>query len=436
MRISIFGMGYVGIVCAALFARRGCTVVGVDVSADKVDAINAGQAPIVEPGLPELLAEVVSSGSLRATRSVDDAIASSEISFVCVGTPSRGNGDLDLSHVVTVCREIGAALRDRPHPHLVVIRSTVLPGTLRSLVIPALEEASGMRAGEGFQVAVNPEFLRECTAIRDFDNPPFTIIGADDEATAARVAALYEGVEAELVIRKPEVAEMIKYTCNAWHATKVAFANEIGAIAKQFGVDGRNVMDVACKDKVLNISSYYMRPGFSFGGSCLPKDVRALIYRAGQADMILPLLKSLLPSNRAHLDRGLDLVMAHGKRKVGMLGLSFKFGTDDLRESPFVELAEKLIGKGYDLRIHDRHVDHARMHGANRDYINNKIPHLAALLTPTVDEVINHAEVIVVCYRDPEFDEPLIRRAGDRKVIDLAGLALATVTGDYEGICW
>lgn len=435
MKISVFGMGYVGVVCSACFARRGHEVIGVDIDRNKIDAIRAGQAPIVEPGLPELLAEVAGR-NLQATTDVAAAVRGSDISFIAVGTPSKSNGDLDLSHVRDVCEQIGRALREKGAGHIVVIRSTVLPGTLRSLVVPSLEEASGRKAGEHFHVAVNPEFLRECTAIHDFDNPPFTIIGADDDATAQRIASLYDGLSGERIFKAPEIAEMIKYTCNAWHATKVAFANEIGSVAKIFGVDGREVMDVICKDKALNVSSYYMRPGFAFGGSCLPKDVRALTYRAMQRDLQLPLLYSMLNSNQEHIRRGLELIMRKPARRIGLLGLSFKSGTDDLRESPFVELGERLIGKGYDLRIYDRNVEHARMHGANREYINNRIPHLSSLLVGSLDEISRHAETLVISYPDPEFRSFLGRIPEDKIIIDLTGIASGVKHPGYQGICW
>ncbi|HEX4870531.1 MAG TPA: UDP-glucose/GDP-mannose dehydrogenase family protein [Moraxellaceae bacterium] len=435
MRISVFGMGYVGVVCAACFARRGHEVVGVDINADKVADIRQGRSPIVEPGLGELLAEVAGR-RLHATTRVADAIASSDLSFIAVGTPSKANGDLDLSHVREVCQQIGEALRHKADGHIVVIRSTVLPGTLRQLVIPTLEGASGKRAGSGFRVAVNPEFLRECTAIHDFDHPPFTIIGAEDEDTAAIIAGLYEGISGEIVVRAPEVAEMIKYTCNAWHATKVAFANEIGSVAKIFGVDGREVMDTICKDKSLNVSPYYMRPGFAFGGSCLPKDVRALTYRAMQRDLQLPLLYSMLDSNQEHIRRGLDLIMQRPARRIGMLGLSFKSGTDDLRESPFVELGERLLGKGYDLRIYDRNVEQARVRGANKEYITTRIPHLSNLLVGSLDEIAAHADTLVISYPDPEFRSFLPRIPEEKTIIDLTGIAPGVSHPGYQGICW
>ncbi|MDF3030902.1 MAG: GDP-mannose 6-dehydrogenase [Moraxellaceae bacterium] len=435
MRISVFGMGYVGVVCSACFAKRGHQVTGVDINRDKIADINAGRSPIVEPGLSELLAEVA-GGNLQATTSVAAAITQSDLSFIAVGTPSKANGDLDLSHVKHVCEQIGEALRDKATNHIVVIRSTVLPGTLRELVVPTLEAYSGKKAGQGFRVAVNPEFLRECTAIRDFDNPPFTIIGADDEGTARTVASVYDGISGEIVVKSPEVAEMIKYTCNAWHATKVAFANEIGSVAKIFGVDGREVMDTICKDRSLNVSSYYMRPGFAFGGSCLPKDVRALSYRAMQRDLDLPLLYSMLDSNAEHIRRGLDLIMRKPVKRIGLLGLSFKSGTDDLRESPFVELGERLLGKGYDLRIYDRNVAQARMHGANREYINTKIPHLSNLLVGSLDEIANHAETLVISYPDPEFRSFLPSIPNEKTIIDLTGIDAGVKHPGYQGICW
>ncbi|TBR39440.1 MULTISPECIES: nucleotide sugar dehydrogenase [Dyella] len=436
MRISIFGMGYVGAVCAACLADRGHTVIGVDISQTKIDLINSGRSPIVEPGLGDLLDKGVRSGRITATSDTAYAVHNSDLSMVCVGTPSKKNGDLDLHFVQTVVAEIGAALRDKSQWHTVVIRSTVLPGTIRDVVLPLLEDTSHKRAGREFGLAVNPEFLRESTAIADYNDPPMTVIGEWDEASGDQLAELYASLAAP-IIRKPiEVAEMVKYTCNAWHATKIAFANEIGNISKELGVDGRDVMEVICQDHKLNLSSYYLKPGYAFGGSCLPKDVRALNYCATQVDALHPLIGSLMQSNELHVKRAFDLVTSFGDRRVGMLGLSFKAQTDDLRESPLVELAEMLIGKGYELSIFDENIEYAKVHGANREYINSKIPHISSLLNPDLDEVIESSEVLIVGQRDQHFEKVLNGARGDRKVVDLIGMMPHASTPEMQGICW
>ncbi len=436
MRISIFGLGYVGAVCAGCLSARGHDVVGVDISANKIDLINQGKSPIVEPGLEELLQQGLRTGRLRGTTDVADAVRDTDVSFICVGTPSKKNGDLDLGYIESVSREIGFALRDKPERHTVVVRSTVLPGTAKNVVIPILEDCSGKRAGADFGVAVNPEFLRESTAINDYDYPPMTVIGESDKAAGDVLAAIYSELDAP-IIRKPiEVAEMIKYTCNVWHATKVTFANEIGNIAKAVGVDGREVMDVICQDHKLNLSKYYMRPGFAFGGSCLPKDVRALTYRAGQLDVESPLLGSLMRSNSAQVQKAFDIISSHEKRKVALLGLSFKAGTDDLRESPLVELAEMLIGKGFDLSIYDRNVEYARVHGANKDYIESKIPHVSSLLNSDLSKVVDDADIIVLGNSDEQF-AALAQGAPDGKqIVDLVGFMPRASFQGAEGICW
>ncbi|MEE2762662.1 MAG: UDP-glucose/GDP-mannose dehydrogenase family protein [Pseudomonadota bacterium] len=436
MRVSIFGLGYVGAVCAASLARRGHDVIGVDVSPVKIDLINDGRSPIVEPGLEELLAEGVRARRIRGVTDGFDAVLETDLSMICVGTPSKPNGDLGLSFVEKVARDIGAALRAKSAWHLVVVRSTVLPGTVRDLVIPMLEEASGKRAGEDFGVCVNPEFLRESTAIKDYDQPPMTVIGELDERSGDLLAELYGDLDAPLIRKPIEVAEMIKYTCNVWHATKVSFANEIGNIAKSMGVDGRDVMDVMCLDNKLNISRYYMRPGFAFGGSCLPKDVRALTYRANQMDVRHPLLSSIMNSNSEQVTNAFNIVTGYGSRKVSMLGLSFKSDTDDLRESPLVELAEQLIGKGYDLKIFDRNVDYARTHGANREYINQKIPHLSNLMDSDLNGVVEHGEVVVVGNNDQLFQTVIADVPEGKRVVDLVGFMKTTSNEVLEGICW
>lgn len=436
MKISVLGLGYVGAVCVACLSRRGHQLIGVDVSQTKVDIINAGRSPIVEPGLDALLAEGVSKGLIRATTDTRQAVLDSELSMMCVGTPSLPNGDLDLSYVAAVCEEIGAALAIKEQRHTVVIRSTVLPGTVKNIVIPILERVSGKTAGVHFGVAMNPEFLRESTAIDDYDLPPMTVIGELDTASGDPLAMLYSDLDAPIIRHPIEVAEMIKYTCNVWHATKVAFANEIGSIAKAVGVDGRQVMAVVCQDTKLNISSYYMRPGFAFGGSCLPKDIRALTYRARQLDLEQPLLNSLLTSNSLQVRQVAQRVISYGHRKIGILGLSFKSGTDDLRESPLVELVEVLLGKGYEIQIFDRNVDHARIHGSNREYIEARIPHIASLIESDMENVIAHAEVLILGNGDEAFADVLERTPPHPRILDLVGFMPGISNATLEGVCW
>ncbi|MCS4283426.1 GDP-mannose 6-dehydrogenase [Pseudomonas sp. BIGb0278] len=435
MNISIFGLGYVGAVCAGCLSARGHHVLGVDVSQAKIDLINQGKSPIVEPGLEQLLQDGVNQGRLRGTTDVQAAVLATDLSLLCVGTPSKKNGDLDLVYMEAVCREIGTVLRDKQSRHTVVVRSTVLPGTVKNVVIPILEQYSGKKAGTDFGVAVNPEFLRESTAIKDYDFPAMTVIGELDTQSGDLLASLYQGLDAPVIRKSVEVAELIKYTCNVWHATKVSFANEIGNIAKASGVDGREVMDVVCQDYKLNLSRYYLRPGFAFGGSCLPKDVRALTYRAGQLDVEHPLLASLMASNRNQVDIAFDLVERTGKRKVALLGLAFKAGSDDLRESPLVTLAEKLIGKGYDLRIFDANVEYARVFGANRDYIESVIPHVSSLLQNDLEQVIGEADVIVLGNNDERFASALQNNEG-KQVIDLVGFMDGVSDEQRQGICW
>ncbi len=436
MRISIFGLGYVGAVCAGCLSARGYDVIGVDISANKIDLINNGKSPIVEPGLEELLQQGLRQGRLRGTTDVAAAVLESDVSFICVGTPSKRNGDLELNYIEGVCREIGMAMRDKSERHTVVVRSTVLPGTAKNVVLPILEDCSGKKAGVDFGLAVNPEFLRESTAIKDYDFPPMTVIGELDTASGDLLASLYEELDAPIIRKDIEVAEMIKYTCNVWHAAKVTFANEIGNIAKAVGVDGREVMDVVCQDHKLNLSKYYMKPGFAFGGSCLPKDVRALNYRAGSLDVEAPLIGSLMRSNAAQVQKAFDIIASHDSRKVALLGLSFKAGTDDLRESPQVELAEMLIGKGFDLSIYDRNVEYARVHGANKEYIESKIPHVSSLLNSDLDDVVAKADIIVLGNSDERFARLAEQAPSGKRVIDLVGFMPHASNGVAEGICW
>ena len=438
MRVSVFGLGYVGCVSAASLAGDGHDVVGVDVNADKVATINAGHSPIVEPGLDELLGRGASEGRLRATTDTEDAIGSSDVSLLCVGTPSRKNGSLDLTYLEKVSEEVGRALSVKNAYHVVVVRSTVLPGTTHSVVIPALERASGKKYGDEFGVSVNPEFLREGTALKDFRKPPLTLVGHNHAADASGTIALYQSIDAPLISTSIRVAEMMKYTSNTWHALKVVFANEIGNLCKKLNVDSHEVMDIFCRDDKLNLSPYYLKPGFAFGGSCLPKDVRALQYRAKEMDVELPLISQILPSNKAQIQHALDQILETGKKNIGLLGFSFKAGTDDLRESPIVILAEALLGKGVSLKIYDKNVSMAKLVGANKDYIVKQIPHLSSLLCNTIDEVIQGSEVIVVGNQAPEFAQAVMACGPDQIVIDLVRLPIygSLMKADYRGICW
>jgi len=438
MHVSVFGLGYVGSVSAASFADDGHTVVGVDVNPDKVASLNEGRSPIVEKGLDELIRQNAANGRLRATTSTKDAVDSTDLSLICVGTPSRRNGSLDLTYLERVSEQIGEALQDKNAYHVVVVRSTVLPGTTHDVVIPALERTSGKKYGTGFGVTVNPEFLREGTAIDDFRKPPMTLVGHNYASDAQPTAALYGSVDAPLVNTNIRTAEMIKYASNTRHALKVCFANEVGNLCKRLDIDSHEVMDIFCRDEKLNLSSYYMKPGFAFGGSCLPKDVRAMQYRAREADLEMPVIQAILGSNQLQIQHAIDMVVESGKKRVGLLGFSFKAGTDDLRESPIVILAEALLGKGHSLSIYDRNVSIARLVGANKEYINTQIPHLSSLLRDSIDEVLDSSDVIVVGNGSPEFVDALKRTRRDQTVIDLvrAKVDRADVPAAYTGICW
>jgi GDP-mannose 6-dehydrogenase len=437
MKLSVFGLGYVGCVSAACFAREGHDVIGVDVSPLKVEIINGGKSPIVESGIGELIGEMVTGGRLRATTDSVEAIRESEISLVCVGTPSNPNGSLDLTYIKRVCKEIGAALEGKRARHTVVLRSTMLPGTIEGIVVPTLEVCSGKKAGRDFGVCVNPEFLREGTSLKDFYSPPFTLIGADDEETALVVRRLYSGVDAPSLVTGIKAAEMVKYACNCFHAVKVSFANEIGNVCKELGIDSHEVMNVFCHDTKLNLSPYYLKPGFAFGGSCLPKDLRAITYKAKELDVETPLLSSVLQSNRRQVERAIEMILLTGRKRIGVLGFSFKAGTDDLRESPMVALIETLIGKGMQLAIYDRDVQLARLFGANKEYIEREIPHVSQLMRPNVEEVLEHAEVLIIGNKAEEFRDVAAKLRPDQTLIDLVRLFDDRATGGaYQGICW
>ncbi len=442
MKIAVFGLGYVGVVSAACLARDGHDVVGVDPNPVKVDLLRQGKNPIVEPGLEELIVSAVSAGRLVAGSDPAAAVAQCELLMVCVGTPGQPNGSLDLTYVRRVVQQIGAQLAAAPGYKVVVIRSTLLPGSMQSVVIPTLEESSGQRAGKDFGVCINPEFLREGSAIYDFDHPPKTVIGASDERAAGRVRELYARLAAPLILTDLRTAEMVKYIDNSWHALKVTFANEVGRLCKAMGVDARQAMRLFCMDTKLNISNAYLRPGFAFGGSCLPKDVRALTYQGRLLDVDTPVLSSILASNQLHIAHALAMIRATGRRRVGLLGLSFKEGTDDLRESPIVTLAEQLIGKGYEVAVYDHNVRLASLLGANREYILNHIPHIGRLMVDRPEQLLEHAEVIVVASAEREFAALLEPLPPGKSIIDLVGLshapagAKAEPSQAYDGIAW
>ncbi len=437
MRLSIFGLGYVGCVSAACFAKEGHEVIGVDVNPTKVEIVSSGSSPIIEEGIDGLISRMIADGKLRATTNTDEAVQSSEMSLVCVGTPSNANGSLDLTYVERVCHNIGSALKQKSGRHVIIIRSTMLPGTIESVVVPALEEYSGRKAGIDFGVCINPEFLREGSSIRDFYAPPFTLIGADDQETASLVSQLYVGIDAPIIVTAVKSAEMVKYVCNCFHALKVSFANEIGNICKGLGIDSHEVMDIFCRDTKLNISPYYLKPGFAFGGSCLPKDLRAMNYKAKQLDVEAPLLSAILPSNRLQIERAVQMILQSGKKKVGVLGFSFKAGTDDLRESPMVALIEALIGKGVQLALYDRDVTLARLFGANKAYIEREIPHISQLMRESVSEVLDSSDCIVLGNKAEEFREIESRLRADQVVIDLVRVFEANLSHEnYQGICW
>ncbi|MDZ7289559.1 MAG: nucleotide sugar dehydrogenase [candidate division KSB1 bacterium] len=438
MKLSIFGLGYVGTVTSACFARNGHEVVGVDVNPHKVALLNDGISPIVEEEIGDMVKESVRSGRLRATEDVQDAIDNTDISLICVGTPSNGNGSLSLYSVISVCRSIAQVLRHKQGYHLIVLRSTVLPGTVNRVIVPLLEQESGKKVGNGFGLCFNPEFLREGSSVRDFYSPPFTLIGSRDRASAEKAQALYAPIDAPLYLTSIEVAETIKYASNIYHALKITFANEIGALCKTLGIDSHEVMEIFATDTKLNISKAYLRPGFAFGGSCLPKDLRAILYEAKMRDVQLPVLEAILPSNDLHVQRAIDLIISQRKKKVGLVGLSFKAGTDDLRESPLVRLTEALLGKGYELRIYDRDVSLARLTGANKEYIEKEIPHLSCFLLKTLEEVIDFAEVLVIGNNSPEFVKVLEKRRPDQIVIDLVRILpdAGRTLPNYLGICW
>ncbi len=436
MKISVFGLGYVGAVSCACFAKKGHQVIGVDVNKLKIDLIESGKSPIVEESLDEYIKEGVDSGRITATQDIKMAIEETELSIICVGTPSQINGNIDLTYIYKVCNEIGEALKGKSSFHTVAIRSTVVPETVNHCS-QIIEDVSGKKHGEGFGVAANPEFLREGSAIADFWSPPYTIIGTYVKQSEDALRELYQDIEAPVYVLKPEEAEMIKYTNNNFHALKITFANEVGNICKELGVDGHVVMDIVAKDKKLNLSPYYMKPGFAFGGSCLPKDVRGLNYRAKTLDLKTPLLNSLLESNEYQVQRGLQLIYETGSKKIGMLGFAFKAGTDDLRESPLITMVETLLGKGYEISLYDSNVLLSNLMGKNKDYLTGHIPHITRVFENSAEDVIKKSEVIIIGNASEEFNKVFELTTPEQTIIDLVRIDKSRTSKDnYVGICW
>ncbi|WLI88937.1 nucleotide sugar dehydrogenase [Massilia sp. R2A-15] len=438
MRISVFGLGYVGAVSCGCLPELGHQVIGVDTNPLKVQMINDGQSPVVEEGINELITAAVAAGRLRATHDVEDAVLNSDVSLISVATPSNADYSPNLSAVDAVIRSIGAVLRKKDGPHVIVLRSTVPPGTTEDRILPILLESSGRQIGDGLSLVFNPEFLREGSSVKDFHNPPQTVVGSLGEAGYAAMEAMYAGIPGAFVRTTTQVAESVKYLCNVFHALKIVFANEAGSVLKACDLDGREVMKIFCQDTQLNISPAYLRPGFAFGGSCLPKEVKGFLTMARDLNVPIPTLSALLDSNEAHIKRAYDMIARDGRRKVALFGLAFKPGTDDMRDSPLVALAERMLGKGFELAIFDRFVKISRLLGKNKEFIEREIPHLDRLLSDSPEAVLKDAEVIVIGHADAEARQAIIAHAKGRRIIDLSGYAdlRAAPAAEYEGICW
>jgi GDP-mannose 6-dehydrogenase len=437
MKISVFGLGYVGSVSAACLARSGHDVIGVDVNQRKVDFINEGKTVMAEPGLAELTATAVAEGRLRATTSAADAVNNSELSLICVATPSAPNGSLDTRHIQTVAEQIGAVLAQKSAYHVVCNRSTVLPGTLENILIPALERSSGKTCGVDFGAAINPEFLREGVAVSDYNDPSQIVVGEYDTRSGDVVMNMYHDIPSKRVRTTLRVAETVKYVCNCFHALKIAFANEFGNVCKAHGADGQEVMKIFCNDDKLNLSKAYLRPGYAFGGSCLPKDLRAIVYRAKEMDIDVPVLKSILESNLRQIERAVRIIEEHGKDRIGILGLSFKPGTDDVRESPVIPLIETLSGRGYKVSIYDPIVRPSELIGANKSYLERSLPFVASMMRPDINEVVENSDVVVVTNGWKEYGTIPSRLRPDQCLVDLDGVAKQhTQDISYDGICW
>ncbi len=438
MKISIFGLGYVGTVTAACLADRGFSVVGVDVNPEKVEKINRGRSPILEEAIGEIIERNVKAGLFHACSDVAHAIAATDASLICVGTPSKANGDLDLTYVERVAEQIGAALARKSSFHTVILRSTVLPGTTDDIVIPRLEQHSGKRPGQDFGVCFNPEFLREGSSVKDFHSPPFTLVGATTDREVETARTLFGWLAGDFLAADIPTAEMVKYVSNSYHALKVTFANEVGRLCAKLGIDSHAVMGIFCKDTKQNLSSYYLKPGFAFGGSCLPKDLRALLYKAKTLDVPMEVFQATLQSNRSQIEIGVDLVEEAGNRNVGLLGLSFKAGTDDLRESPLVTLVETLSGRGYKVHIYDQNVSLSRLIGANKTYIEQHVPHIGELLNDSLDEVISKSGTIVIGNPDAQYHAALNSLGRDKAIVDLVRISeeLPAHLPGYRGLGW
>jgi len=437
MKISVFGLGYAGSISAAYFAGRGHHVLGVDVNRTKIELINSGHSPVIEKGLQPLIAHCIKSGNLKATMDDRHAVLTSKVSFICVGTPSLPNGSLDLTYVKRVSKEIGSVLRYKKDYHIIILRSTVLPQTTERVLIPVIEKYSGRKFGVGFGIVFNPEFLRESTALYDFYNPPCTVIGASNNNDYKTVAQLYRGIKAPMVRTSIRAAEMVKYANNIFHALKITFTNEIGNICKALNIDPFEIMNIFCLDKKLNLSEQYFRPGFAFGGSCLPKDVRAVVYKAKTLDIDMPVLKAILQSNMLQIKYAVDRITALNKKRIGILGVAFKAGTDDLRESPIVELMETLLGKGYAVKIYDRSVALAALYGANKEFIEKKISHISKLMVKNIHEILDECEIIIIGNKDERFSDACSSLNKKQHVIDLVGISKKIKTkAHYEGINW
>jgi GDP-mannose 6-dehydrogenase len=438
MKVSVFGLGYVGAVSCACLPEIGHDVIGVDTNPVKVRLINEGQSPVVEEGIDELILAAVKAGKLCATDSATDAVRASELSLISVATPSNPNYTPDLTAVDGVIRAIGTAIRDKAAWHTIALRSTVPPGTTEDRVRPLLEESAGRTVGDRLSLVFNPEFLREGSSVKDFHLPPQTVIGSFDETGFEVMERLYEGIPAAVERTTPRVAESVKYLCNVFHALKIVFANEAGSVLKASGLDGREVMKIFCQDKQLNISPAYLRPGFAFGGSCLPKEVKGFLALARQLDVAVPALEALLDSNAGHVDRAFQMIARDGRRKVALFGLAFKPGTDDLRDSPLVALAERLLGRGFELSIYDGFVKISRLLGKNKEFIDREVPHLDRLLAATPEQALDGAQVIVVGHAEPATREAIVAHARGRRIVDLSGYGelRTSAAAEYEGICW
>lgn len=438
MKISIFGLGYVGAVSLACLARDGHQVIGVDIDQDKLNAIGSGKTPVIEEGMIDLMSQVVSSGRVVVSHDVAEALTGSEISMICVGTPSAPNGSQDLSAMLRLARQLGEAMRYKESPHIFVFRSTLIPGTVEDVIRPIMEETSGKKEGVEFFCCFQPEFLREGSSIRDYDNPPFTIVGCNHDFPEERLRALFGHLHCEFIRTNVRAAEMVKYCCNNFHALKITFANETARLCEALAVDPFQVMDLICRDTHLNISRAYLSPGYAFGGSCLPKDLRATLHIAKQRDVDLPMHNGILLSNKVHVEYAIQKVFSRDSRKVGLLGLSFKTGTDDLRESPLVFLAEQLIGKGVHLNIYDPEVQLSRLLGANRSFIEQRLPHIGGMLREALEQVIAECDVLVVGLASKDIFTALENYVTENHyIIDLVGLPNRTVRrGKVEGLCW